>query len=68
MSNAPDFSQEHADVIEAMKGQLLIVLIKKLGGKVTIPVAEIDGTGLDLLAMRLDAMKRAFVFEVQKKA
>ena len=68
MRDALDFSQEHADLIEAMKGQLLIVLVKRLGGKATIPVAEIDNTGLDLLAVRLDVEERAFVFEVRKKS
>ena len=68
MSDTPDFSQAHAAAIEVMKGQLLIVLVKRLGGKVTIPVTEIDGTGLDMLAMRLDPDTRAFVFEVRKKA
>jgi hypothetical protein len=62
-----EFSQEHSDAIEAMKNQLLIVLIKRLGGKIKIPVAEIDGTGQDLLLMRLDQEQHRFEFVVKKK-
>ena len=67
MSDAIDFSQTHADAIEAMKNQLIIVLINRLGGKVKIPVAEIDGTGQYLLTMRLDQERRRFEFDVRKK-
>lgn len=67
MSDAIDFSQEHADAIEAMKNQLIIVLINRLGGKAKIPVAEIDGTGQYLLTMRLDPERRRFEFDVRKK-
>lgn len=62
-----DLSYDHQQAIEAMKSQLLIVLINRLGGNVQIPVAEVDGTGPFNLAMRLDPDTRAFHFEVQKK-
>jgi len=52
LSDAIDFSQPHSDALEAMKNQLLIVLINRLGGKVRIPVREIDDTGRYLLAMK----------------
>lgn len=38
---------EHADMIEAMLQQLLIVLVKRSGGSVNIHVDDIDGTGND---------------------
>ncbi len=60
-----DFSQVHSDAIEAMKTQLLIVLINRLGGKVEIPVAEIDDTGGFNVAMRLDDVARVFHFEAK---
>ena len=56
----------HADMIETFKGQLLIALVKKLGGKVRIPVSEVDETGRFVLAMRvIDG--REFEFSLQEK-
>ena len=65
---ARDYAPEHTAAIEAMKDQLIIVLINRLGGKVSIPVQEIDGTGQFLLSMRLDIGKHKFHFEVGKKS
>lgn len=62
-----DFSPVHKQAIDAMKDQLLIVLINRLGGQVEIPVAEIDATDGIGLAMRVDPVKRIFYFEVQKR-
>lgn len=66
-SSIADPSYPHQQAIEAMKSQLLIVLINRLGGNVEIPVAEIDGTGPFNLAMQLDPETRAFTFTVQEK-
>ena len=46
-------SPEHADLMETLKEQLLIVMLKRLGGTADIPVAEVDDTGLDNLAFSL---------------
>ena len=55
----------HADVIETFKGQLLTVFVKRLGGKVSIPVEEVDDTGMDLLVFNnRDGM---FNFKIRKK-
>lgn len=62
-----DMSAEHRMAIDAMKDQLLIVLINRLGGDVDIPCAEIDATGDFMLAMQLDQRARIFHFEVGKK-
>lgn len=56
----------HAAVLDDFKDQLLIVLIKRLGGKVTLPVAEVDDTGGNLLAFSV--VDGAFHFEVRKKS
>lgn len=56
----------HADVIDNFKDQLLIVLLKRLGGKVSIPVAEVDDTGMDIVSMSVE--NRTFHFEVGKKS
>lgn len=66
--NPSDLSPEHYRAIEAMKDQLLIVLINRLGGKIQIPVKEIDETGQYGLAMNLDENSRTFEFEVVRKA
>ena len=62
-----DMSAEHRMAIDAMKDQLLIVLINRLGGDVDIPATEIDATGEFMLAMRFDPATRVFHFEIGKK-
>jgi hypothetical protein len=57
---------EHAAVLDDFKDQLLIVLIKALGGHVKIPVAQCDNTGQDILYMAV--VDRVFEFEVRKKS
>lgn len=59
------FAPEHAALIDDLKDQLLIVLVNRLGGNITIPVAEIDGTGGFLLS--LNAVGSAFNFSISKK-
>ncbi len=59
---------EHASMIDDLKDQLLIVFLKRLGGSVDIPCGEIDDTGQDLFALRLDPDTRVFHFEVRKKS
>ena len=55
----------HAALIDDLKDQLLIVLLKRLGGKVALPVSEVDDTGRDLLYFSFaDGL---FSFEVRKK-
>jgi hypothetical protein len=57
---------EHAAIVEILMPQLLIVFLKRLGGSVDIPVIEMDDTGGDLLAFRVDENK-TFHFEIMKK-
>jgi hypothetical protein len=59
---------EHAAVIDDMKDQLLIAFLKRLGGKIVMPVAEVDDTGNDLFAFRIDFETRNFHFELRKKS
>jgi len=51
-----------------MLPQLLIVFLKRLGGKLDIPVAEVDDTGQDLFAFSADPKTRTFHFEIVKKS
>ena len=62
-----DLSYEHQQAVEAMKSQLLIVLINRLGGSADIPVSEVDGTGKFNLAMKLDPDTATFTFTVEEK-
>lgn len=58
----------HADVLDNMKDQLLIVLLNRLAdkaGRVSIPVAEVDATGR--FVVMLSVNDGVFNFEVRKK-
>ncbi len=59
----------HADIIDSFKEQMLIALIKQMGGHAIIPVKDIDGTGGEVMSMRLiePPEGRAFEFFVEKK-
>jgi len=65
---ARPFAPEHAAVIDALKEQLLIVFLKRLGGRIEVPVAEVDDTGHDMLALALNAETRVFTFEIRRKS
>ena len=56
-----------AQALDDLKDQMLIVLVKRLGGKVVLPVAEVDDTSGDLLDFRIDE-NRNFIFEARKKS
>lgn len=56
----------HAAVMDDLKDQLLIVFLKRLGGKVSIPLMEVDDTGMDMLAFRIE--NKMFHFEIKKKS
>lgn len=64
---ARSVNPEHAALIDDLKEQLLIVFLKRLGGSASIPIKEIDDTGQDLLALRVDLETRAFHFEITRK-
>ena len=53
-----------------MKDQLLLVLLRRLGGignDVVVPIKEVDDTGGLLMSMRIDFVQRDFVFRIEKK-
>lgn len=62
---ADKISKTHHEAIEAMKDQLLIVLIERAGGEAAISAAEIDATGDRNLVMSLDGT--CFHFAVKPK-
>lgn len=55
----------HADVIDDFKDQLLIVLLRRLGSAVTIPVREVDDTGRYVCSFSVK--NDAFNFQVTEK-
>ncbi len=58
-------SPEHAKALDDFKDQLLIVLVNRLGGKVSIPLIEVDSTGSYNASFNID--NGAFNFTVNKK-
>lgn len=56
---------ELAKAIDDMKDQLILVLIRRLGSHVTIPVQEIDSTSGFILTM--EARNGVFVFDLIQK-
>lgn len=64
---AREHAPEHAALMDNFKDQLLLVLIDRLGGDLTIPVAEVDATGNMLLSMSLDPVKQEFHFVLGRK-
>jgi len=57
---------EHAAAVDDFKDQLLLVLIKRLGGTVDIPVAEVDGMGRHVLMLSI-VDGHTFHFELRDK-
>lgn len=60
-------SPEHREKVRSMLEQLLIVFVKRAGGSISIPAAEIDNTSQDLLAFKIDPDTREFIFTALKK-
>lgn len=56
---------EHAALIDDLKDQLLIAFLKRLGGRVAMPVAEVDATGGYTLSLNI--VDGAFNFVLERK-
>lgn len=54
--------------MENLRDQLLLVLLRRLGGKARIPVSEIDQTGQYIMEMQLDPEGRSLTFTLRKKS
>lgn len=65
---ARELAPDHADMIEAMLQQLLIVFVKRAGGSVNVPVSEVDGTGGDMLSFQVMPDQKTLHFAVSKKS
>lgn len=69
MGKGIDLAREHAPlhaaVLDDFKDQLLIALVKRLGGSVSMPVAEVDDTGGWVLMFSVN--DGVFNFQVSRK-
>ena len=57
----------HAQVLDDLKDQLLIAFVRRLGGKVEMPVTEVDDTGRNVMLFSIDPITHVFTFELQAK-
>ena len=62
---AREGAPEHAAVLDDFKDDLLVALIRRMGGSVRIPVAEVDDVGGLVLIMAL--RDGVFHFELGRK-
>ena len=62
---------EHAEVMENFRDQLIIVIMKRLkqkyGDDLVFSLRDVDDTGQDMLAFKIDEQKN-FVFVLEKKS
>jgi hypothetical protein len=65
LPTTPGSSPELAAALDRMKGQLLIVLVNRLGGEISIPVSEIDATGGWMLDLEVQGTD--FNFKTSRK-
>jgi hypothetical protein len=59
----------HADVLDDLKDQLLVVFLKRLqalGHNLQFDVSEVDDTGRDIVSFRIEGS--VFHFEMSKKS
>lgn len=66
--NGEPLPREMQEMMAALREQLLIVFVKRMGGKVTIPVLEVDDTSQDMMLMQTDPVSGTFTFEIRKKS
>jgi len=63
---ARSISPIHAAVMDNLKDQLLLVFLRRLGGKISIPLEEIDNTDSLIMTLRVDK-DSVFHFELKQK-
>lgn len=60
-------NQELGVLLENMRDELLLVFVQRLGGKVVIPVSEVDKTKGVVMMMEVNTDERSFTFEIVRK-
>lgn len=56
-----------ADVIRNLNDQLLLVLLNRAGGSVSIRCAELDATGEFIARLEVDHETRVFTLKIERK-
>jgi len=55
------------DFMALFRQQLMLVMLDRLGGEVTIPVAEVDATGRFTMSMDVNQLAGTFTLKLGKK-
>lgn len=55
------------DFMNLFRQQLLIVLINRNGGSISVPVSEVDGTGQFMMSLEVDQPGGKFILKTEKK-
>lgn len=61
------FEQAHRKEIQIFKDQLLITLVKRLGGDVILPASEVDDTGEYVMDLEVKQEPREFRLTLRRK-
>lgn len=56
------------EIVQRLKDQLLICLVKRAGGVVEFPVSEVDDTSQDVLLLEFNSDTRGFTLTAGKKS
>lgn len=65
--NLNEDGKGYFQVMESMKTQLIIALIRRLKGKVAIPADEVAGLGTLALMFRYDDKTKSYLIEIIEK-
>jgi hypothetical protein len=66
--NGVTLSPEMMQMMDLLKEQFLICFVKRAGGKVVMPVAEVDDTSQDIMRLQVDTIAREFTLIIEKKS
>lgn len=64
IEQARALNPDHAQIMEDLRDQLLIVFLRRLGGAVSMSVDEVDGTGGLALRVAMDPSRRRLHFDI----
>lgn len=56
------------DTMNLFRAQLMLVMLDRLGGELTIPVAEVDATGRFTMEMEIDQRAKTFTLKLGRKS
>lgn len=56
------------DTMALVRQQLMLVMLDRLGGALTIPISEVDATGKFMMSMSVDQDARTFTLQLGRKS